>query len=284
MKQRISRKWKPSAIISLPIVAFTVVFVIMPFIYLIMMSFTSKSDMGVFSFVNYKRLLDPVYRRVYVDSIFMGVISTFFVVMLGYPFGYFMAKLTRKWKKWINYIIIIPFCVSSLLRLYGWDIIFRIDGIINKVLLFIGIINTPLKMKYTYPATVVGMIYALLPFMIFAVYSSAEKLDWTLVEASRDLGATPLQTFRTVSFPLTLPGLMSGIILTFIPSMGLIFIAEILGGNKIILVGNLIVQEATQGKNKPFAAALAMILMLLTSLFIWIYRKVFNADELEGLV
>lgn len=161
---------------------------------------------------------------------------------------------------------------------------FRADGPINKVLLGIGLIQEPLKLKYTYGATIAGMIYALLPFMIFSVYSSAEKLDWTLVEASRDLGASPFYAFRTISFPLILPGLLSGVILTFIPSMGLIFIAEILGGNKVVLVGNLIEQEATQGKNVPFAAALSVILMIMTSLFIYLYRKVFKMEDLEGLV
>ena len=128
------------------------------------------------------------------------------------------------------------------------------------------------------------MIYALLPFMIFSVYSSAEKLDWSLIEASRDLGASPIKAFLTVSLKLTLPGLMSGIILTFVPSMGLFFIADILGGNKVVLIGNVIQEQLMKAHNWPFAAALAVALMLLTTLLLFLYKKLSGANELEGIV
>ena len=128
------------------------------------------------------------------------------------------------------------------------------------------------------------MIYALLPFMILSVYSSAEKLDFTLVEAARDLGASSFRAFWTVSFKLTLPGLLSGVVLSFIPSMGLFFIADILGGNKIVLVGSMIQEQATKGRNLPFAAALAAVLMILTSLMIRLYRRITGAEQLEGLL
>ena len=126
------------------------------------------------------------------------------------------------------------------------------------------------------------MVYALVPFMIFSVYSSAEKMDWSYVEAARDLGASPIKAFFTVTFPLTIPGLMSGIVLTFVPSMGLFFIADILGGNKVVLVGNLIQEQLMKARNWPFAAALSVTLMLLTSVIIWIYRKVAKVKDLEG--
>lgn len=125
------------------------------------------------------------------------------------------------------------------------------------------------------------MVYVLLPFMAMSVYSSAEKLDWSLVEAARDLGASKTQAFFHIILKLTFPGLLSGIILTFIPSMGLFFIADILGGNKIVLVGSLIQEQMTRGNNWPFAAALAVIMMVLTTVMIMIYRKITNAKELE---
>ena len=127
------------------------------------------------------------------------------------------------------------------------------------------------------------MIYALLPFMILAVYSSVEKMDWSLVEASRDLGASPAAAFVTVTLKLTLPGLLTGVILTFVPSMGLFFIADILGGNKIVLVGSLIQDQLTRGSNWPFAAALAVILTILTSLMIYLYRRITHVKDLEGI-
>ena len=127
------------------------------------------------------------------------------------------------------------------------------------------------------------LLPTLLPFMILAVYSSVEKMDWDLVEAARDLGASPLKAFLTVTLKLTLPGLLSGVILTFIPSMGLFFIADILGGNKIVLVGSLIQDQLTRGSNWPFAAALAVILTVLTSLMIFFYRQVTHGKALAGL-
>ena len=143
------------------------------------------------------------------------------------------------------------------------------------------IIEKPLKLLYSYPAIVVGMIYVLLPFMVLSVFSSAEKLDWSLTEAARDMGATGWKAFWTINFPLTIPGLLSGVILTFIPSMGLFFIADILGGNKIVLVGSLIQEQMTRGANWPFAAALAVVMMVLTSIMIFIYRKLTNVKKME---
>jgi spermidine/putrescine transport system permease protein len=128
-----------------------------------------------------------------------------------------------------------------------------------------------------------GMVYALLPFMMLAVYSSVEKMDWSLVEAARDLGASPAKAFFTITFRLTLPGLLSGIILTFVPSMGLFFIADILGGNKIVLMGSLIQDQLTRGSNWPFAAALALVLTVMTSLMIALYRRITHVRDLEGV-
>ena len=172
---------------------------------------------------------------------------------------------------------------NSLIRLYGWIIILQKKGLLNFVLIKLGIIEKPLSILYSYPAIVIGMIYVLLPFMIMSVYSSAEKLDWSYVEAARDLGASRLQAFFTITLKLTLPGLLSGVILTFVPSMGLFFIADILGGNKVVLVGSLIQDQMTRGSNWPFAAALAVVMMVLTTVLIMIYRKVTNAGELEGI-
>ena len=212
------------------------------------------------------------------------MISTVLIAAIGYPFGYFMAKLPPKWKKRAMLLLMIPFWTSSLIRLYGWIVIFRANGVLDTALMGLHITSEPLKLLYTYPAVVVGMVYALLPFMIFSVYSSAEKLDFSLVEAARDLGASPLRAFFTVSFKLTLPGLLSGVVLTFVPSMGLFFIADILGGNKVVLVGNLIQEQLLKTHNWPFAAALSVALLLLTTLILFLYRKVSGVKDLEGLV
>ena len=194
-----------------------------------------------------------------------------------------MARMSKQWKKRMLLLILIPFFTSAIIRLYGWIIVFRSNGVLDKILMGLGLTEKPLKLLYSYPAVVVGMIYALLPFMILAVYSSAEKLDYSLVEASRDLGASSWKAFWTVSFPLTLPGLLSGVVLTFVPSMGLFFIADLLGGNKIVLVGNVIQEQMTKGRNQPFAAALSVVLLILTWLILKLYRKIAGTSELEGI-
>ena len=271
----------------LPLYLFTLIFVALPLLYVIALSFsTADGGYGVnwkFTLDNYKQILEPVYLQTFTGSFHLAITSTLIICLVGYPFGYFMAKLSEKGKKRMMFLIMVPFWTSSLIRLYGWIIILQAKGILNGVLKALGLIDKPLKLLYSYPAVLIGMIYALLPFMILAVYSSVEKMDWALVEAARDLGASPFKAFLTVTLKLTLPGLLSGVILTFIPSMGLFFIADILGGNKIVLVGSLIQDQLTRGSNWPFAAALAVILTILTSLMIFFYRKITHVKDLEGL-
>lgn len=289
---RIGRKGRKrlrgEALTVLPLYVFTLLFVLGPIVYMIVLSFLTRAETwGVlpeFTLQNYQNIAEPVYLETFWESIKLALTSTVLVILIGYPFGYFMAKLTAKWKKRTMMLLMIPFWTSSLIRLYGWIIIFRAGGILDKFLMPLHITEKSVKILYTYPAVVVGMVYALLPFMIFAVYSSAEKLDFSLVEAARDLGASPMKAFLTVSLKLTLPGLLSGVVLTFVPSMGLFFIADILGGNKVVLVGNLIQEQLMKTHNWPFAAALSVALLALTSLFMFLYRKLSGVKDLEGLV
>ena len=271
----------------LPLYLFTLVFVVGPLVYMAAISFaTNKEGYGVlwrFTTENYRKILDPVYLETFQQSLKLAFSSTLSIMLLGYPFGYFMAKLSDRRKKRMMLLLVIPFWVNSLIRLYGWIIILQTKGALNGFLLKLGLIEKPLKMLYSDLAVLLGMIYTLLPFMILSVYSSAEKMDWSLVEAAMDLGATPAQAFFSVTLKMTLPGLLSGMILTFIPSMGLFFIADILGGNKIVLVGSLIQDQMSRGSNWPFAAALAVILTFLTTLIIYLYRKITHVSELEGL-
>ena len=272
----------------LPIYLFTGIFVLGPLVYMFILSFMTRSaDWGVtaeFTLNNYKNIFDPIYLKTFWESIKLALVSTVLVGLIGYPCGYFMARLSEKMRQIMMLFLMIPFWTSSLIRLYGWIIIFRANGMLDNALMGMGITEAPLKLLYTYPAVVVGMIYTLLPFMIFSVYSSAEKLDFSLVEAARDLGASSVKAFFTVSFKLTLPGLLSGVVLTFVPSMGLFFIADILGGNKVVLIGTIIQEQLTKTRNWPFAAALSVALLLLTTLFIFLYRKITKVRDLEGLV
>jgi spermidine/putrescine transport system permease protein len=267
---------------------FTLAFVLGPLIYMLALSFMWREGAwGVtadFSLRNYRRILDPVYLATFRQSMKLALASTALVALIGYPVGYFMARFSPVWRGRVMMLLIIPFWTSSLMRLYGWIIVFRANGILDAVLLGLGLTTGPLRLLYTYPAVVTGMVYALAPFMIYSVYASAEKLDWGLVEAARVLGASRIQAFLSVSFPLTMPGLFSGFILTFIPSMGLYFIADILGGNKVVLVGNLIQEQLMKAHDWPFAASLSVVLMILTSLFLYLYRRLTRSGNLEGLV
>jgi spermidine/putrescine transport system permease protein len=267
---------------------FTLAFVVGPLVYMIALSFMRRQGSwgieAVFSLHNYRRIFEPVYLTTFRQSIKLALVSTVTVTIAGYPFGYFMARLAPRWRNRVMILLIIPFWTSALMRLYGWIIMFRANGVLDSILMRLHITSEPLRLLYTYPAVVTGMIYGLLPFMIYSVFASAEKLDWSLVEAARIMGANRVQAFLTVSLPLTMPGLFSGIILTFIPSMGLYFIADILGGNKVILVGNLIRDQLLNVHDWPFAAALSVVLMILTSLFLYLYRLVTRSGELEGLI
>ncbi len=270
-----------------PLYVFTIIFVLLPIIYMIVISFMSRAEtwgfVNAFTLDNYAKILEPINLRTFWQSFKLAFLTTVINVLVGYPFGYFMARMVDPWRRRIMLLIMIPFWTSSLIRIYGWIIIFRSNGLLDNALMGMGLTDGPLKLLFTYPAVVVGMVYALLPMMILSVYASASKLDMELVNAARDLGAGRFRAFRTISLPLTMPGLFSGVILTFIPSMGLFFISEILGGNKIVLVGSLIQQQLTKGRNIPFAAALSVVLLVLTSVMIAVYRLVFKTSRLEGL-
>ncbi len=275
-------------LLLLPLYLFVLIFVLGPLLYMVWLSFQTQGDgwnvVNTFTLDNYRNIFDPIYIETFMQSFKLALTSTVIITALGYPFGYMMARLEAKGKRILLIALMVPFWTSSIIRMYGWIIILRSGGTLDSALMFLGIIEEPLKLLYTYPAVIMGMVYALLQFMIFAVYSSAEKLDYSLVEASRTLGASRLRAFCTVSLPLTLPGLISGIVLTFVPSMGLFFIADILGGNKVVLVGSLIQEQLLKAHNQPFAAALSVMLMLLTTLLLTLYRRVSKSNELEGLL
>ena len=285
-KDSTSASRRAHTLAAVPLMLFTLIFVLGPIVYMVILSFLTRAEtwgvVNEFTLKNYADILEPVYLNTFVQSLKLALTTTIIVSIIGYAFGYFMAKLPPQRRKLMLMLVMVPFWTSSLIRLYGWMTIFRANGILDKLLMFLRITDEPLKLLYTYPAVVVGMVYALLPFMILSVYSSVEKMDWTLVEAARDLGASPSRAFLTVTLKLTLPGLLTGIILTFVPSMGLFFIADILGGNKIVLVGTVIQEQLMKVHNWPFAAALAVILMFMTSTMIWLYRKITGAKELES--
>lgn len=273
---------------SIVLYAFCLFFVILPLLYVLILSFMTRNvTWGVhaeFTLDNYKMIFDPVYLKTFATSLQVAFLTTLITALLGYPFGYCMAKLAPKYRNIVMMLVIIPFWTNALIRIYGWMIILRPQGPLNSFLLWLGVLDKPMRILYTLPAVIIGMVYSLLPFMILSVYSSALKLNATLTDAARDLGANRTKAFWTVSFPLTMPGLLSGFVFVFVPSVGLFFISDLLGGGKIMLLGNLIENQFIHARNEPFGAALAIVMMAMTMLIIWLYRRITNTQDLEGLL
>ena len=272
----------------LPMAAWTLVFVAIPLVYVLVLSFMKKAaTWGVvaeFSLDSYQSLLNPVYLKVFAQSFWMAILTTLAALLIGYPFAYFTARLPQKWRSVVLMLMLVPFWTNSLVRIYGWMILLRSQGVINGVLTALGIIDKPLKLLYTFGAVLVGMVYALLPFMVLAIYNAVRKVDWSLVEAARDLGAGRVRAFFTVTLPLTMPGVMAGSVLVFIPSVGLFFISDLLGGAKTMLLGNLIKNELLSAKNWPMGAALSIAMMAVTLLVIRLYQRLSRDKNLEGLL
>ena len=272
----------------LPMALWTTVFVAVPLVYVLGLSFMKKAaTWGVvaeFSLDSYKNLLNPVYLKVFAQSFWVAILTTVFALLIGYPFAYFTAKLPKKHRSLVLMLMLVPFWTNSLVRIYGWMILLRSQGVINGLLMQFGVIDKPLKLLYTFGAVLVGMVYALLPFMVLAIYNSVCKVDWSLVEASRDLGAGRAKAFFTVTLPLTMPGVMAGCVLVFIPSVGLFFISDLLGGAKTMLLGNLIKNELLSAKNWPMGAALSIAMMAVTLLVIRLDQHFSLDQNLEGLL
>ncbi len=270
----------------LPLLLFCLLFVILPVLYVVILSFLVKDvTWGVrqeFTLENYKKIFDPVYLKTFAASLKIAFWTTLLSGLIGYPFGYLAARLPARRKKLLLFFLAVPFWTNGLIRIYGWMTLLRSNGIISKILVSVGL--KPLEILYTTPAVVIGTVYALFPMMALAVYSSAQKLDFSLLEAAQDLGAGRWKSFFTISFPLTLPGLLSGFVFVFVPSVGLFFISDLLGGGKIMLVGNLIAAQLSRSRNLPFGAALSVVLMLLMLLIIALYRKISGTKDLEGLL
>lgn len=272
----------------LPMYIWSAVFVILPLIYIVAVSLMTpdRAAGAVLPLTgeNYARLLDSTILDVFVRSLRLAAETTALCLLIGFPFAYCMARLEGKAKSVVMLLIMIPFWTNSLLRTYGWIILLRGNGVVNTLLTAGGLVKQPLSMLYTYGATLLGMAYSMIPFMILPTYSSVEKLDRSLREAARDLGAGSLRTFLTVTLPLTLPGILSGCVLVFVPSTGMFFISDLMGGAKVSLLGNLIDAQIHTAHNLPFAAAVSVVMLALASVFIAVYRKCSGTSQLEGIV
>ncbi|MGE4249499.1 MAG: ABC transporter permease [Parvibaculaceae bacterium] len=216
---------------------------------------------------------DPVYLSIFFRSLQIAVITTLCTLLVCYPAAFQIARLPDRWKAFCLFLITLPFFTSLIVRLFIWVLILRPTGIINGLFLWSGLITRPFELIYTDGAIILGMVYVFIPFMFMPIYASVEKLDWSLVRASQDLGANGLQTFLRIILPLTLPGIIAGMIIVFIPALGNFIVPAVLGGAKVMMMGNLIEQQFLYARNWPFGAALAMLVMTAVLVLLWFYVR-----------
>lgn len=251
-------------------------FVLLPNLLILFSSFLTRDEQQLLSLPltleSYLRLADIRYLAVLGHSLQLALIATLCCLLIGYPFALFLARQPRQRQPFLLLMVMIPFWTSSLVRLYAFRLLIGAKGVLNSLLIKLGIIQQPLAILYTPLAVILGLIYILLPFMILPLYTTLEKLNHSYVEAARDLGANGFQIFIRITLPLSFPGIVSGCILVFLPAIGLFYVADLLGGAKNLLIGNLIKYQFLNARDWPFGAATSIALTLLIGLLLWLYR------------
>lgn len=259
------------------------VFSLVPYGLVIIASLLSHDENNLiklpFTVANYTSLNNLIYLRIFENSFYLAGICTLACLILGYPFAYVLARMKSRFKGLLTLLIIIPFWTSSLIRTYSMISILKPKGIINSALLWLGVIHKPIAMLFDNTSVLIGLIYNLLPFMILPLMTNIERLDNRLIDAARDLGANRFTTFRKIIIPLTMPGIISGCILVFLPAMTIFYIPDLLGGAKSILLGNLIQNQFLIAQNWPFGSAISIVLAFVLALMILIYRRSTRGKE-----
>ncbi|EBN0206312.1 ABC transporter permease subunit, partial [Salmonella enterica subsp. enterica serovar Enteritidis] len=210
--------------------------------------------------------------KVFLHSLSMAGMTTIICLLLGYPFAYLVSKADKKWQSLLMLLLVIPFWTNSLVRLYAVKLIMAANGLLSTLLINLGLINEPLQILYTQKAVIGGLVYLLFPFMVLPLYAVFVDLRDDYILASKDLGANKLQTFWHVILPLTTPGIISGVLLVLLPAMGMFYVADILGGSRNLLVGNIIKSQFLDARDWPFGAAASVLLTLAMALLIMAYR------------
>lgn len=206
-------------------------------------------------------IFEPIYLHILLRSLSFAALTVVLTLLLCYPVAFWVSRLSARWRLVFMFLITLPFFCSLIVRLYAWLLILKPSGLLNTVLLSTGVIGEPLEILYTPAAVVLGMVYVMIPFMFLPLYASVDTLDRAQVEASLDLGANRFQTFVKVIVPQTLPGIIGGSVIVFIPSVGNFIVPDVLGGAKGLMIGNLVEQQFLSARNWPFGSALSMIIM-----------------------
>ncbi|MEX2439570.1 MAG: ABC transporter permease [Actinomycetota bacterium] len=279
----VRRTWVPRAVLLGPGVAYWTLFFLAPVGLVLAYSFFERGPFGgvvyQFTFHNYVRAFDPLYGRVLWTSIRIAGLATAIALAIGYPAAMFITRAPRRWRIPLLFFVILPFWTSFLIRTYAWIVLLNPVGLINEVLLGIGVIDAPLPLLYNEGSIVVGLVYAYVPLMILPIYASLERLGSTTSDAAADLYAGPLTTLRKVTIPLTLPGIVAGCIFVFVPSLGNFIVPDLLGGGRKIMVGNLIQQQFLQARDWPFGAVFAVAIVLLMLVLLGVQAQVLRRNQ-----
>jgi spermidine/putrescine transport system permease protein len=270
--------------LTLPILAYDAIFFLGPLAILIVFSFAETVGFGQVSYAlsggNFRQLWDSLYLDIFKTTLEMAAIGTVLTLLVGYPMAYWMARCLTTGKSLALILVIIPFLTSFLIRTYAWFIILDPQGALVRAVHEVGFSGW--RPLYSTQAIGIGLVYGYMPLLILPVYASLERMDWTLVDAALDLGSSPFRAFRQITVPLTLPGLVTGVLLVFIPMTGEYVIPSLLGGGKREFVGNAVGDQFLVAQNWPFGAAMAIALMLVLSVFLIVYLTFATREEQFG--
>ena len=271
-----------------------VALLVVPLLMTLVTSFGERDPDGnviyTFTLANYLRLLgitpegwDPLYINILLRSLWLAFQTTVLVILLAFPLAYFIARAPERRRNLLLFLVLVPMWTNFVIRIYAWVIILRNQGVLNSSLAWIaGLLNVPFQPLDLYPsqpAVLIGMVYEFLPFMILPIYTSLEKIEPALYEAAADLGANAFRTFWRVTVPLSMPGVVAGTILTFVPVIGTFVVSDILGGKQVILVGNLIQRQFLDARNPPFGSAASIVLMAITLVLTLYYTRRYGIGE-----
>lgn len=272
---------KKKSFLAYPYIIWSAIFIVIPLILVVLFSFTQKIDgKQVFSIANYRDLMDPIYFKVFLRSIILAGGSTLICLIVGYPVAYLISKVNVSKRGTLILLFILPMWMNFLLRTYAWVAILGKNGLLNTFLGWLGISHT--SILYTNTAILLGMVYNFLPFMVLPIFNSLSKMDSDLINAARDLGANSFQVFTKVIFPLSLPGVVSGITMVFMPAVTTFAISRLLGGGKFMLIGDLIEQQFTVVGDWNFGSAVSIFMMIIILISMAVMSRFEDESDKEG--
>ena len=272
----------------LPGLLWLIAFYLLPLLLLGAVSLATRGKEGIvwdFTLANFLRFFEPLYLKVFLRSVLLAGTATFLCAVLAFPLSWWMARLKRPWRDTVVLLVLIPFWTNILVRLYAWMFILGHGGLLNTMLVHLGVLDKPMQVLFTQPAVLLGLVYGQLPFMVLPLYATLEKIDSSLIDAARDLYAPPLQVFRKVLLPLSLPGLVAGSVLVFTCILCDFVTPDLMGGAKQTMIGNVIAQQYLVVRDWPCGSALSIIQMLFAGAgaLVFLRHERSEGSELRGM-